>query len=57
VVDRESLVSLYRKLWFYEGSAGVPIEALVGPDASGAGKPAPTMPTDAPEPVTEGRGR
>jgi hypothetical protein len=32
VVNRHSLAQVYSKLWTYEGTPGVPIEALLGPD-------------------------
>ncbi|MDX1439631.1 MAG: hypothetical protein R3284_06995 [Rubricoccaceae bacterium] len=31
VVNREDLERLYRKLWSYEGTPGVPLEDLLGP--------------------------
>ena len=33
VVSRDALAKLYTKLWAYEGTAGVPIEQLLGPAA------------------------
>jgi hypothetical protein len=40
VVDRASFEKIYKKLWMYEGSSGVPMEDLLGPPTdSNASRP------------------